>query len=1188
MASVARACTDELPSPLEGLSPGPVAESIRAALTTGLVDDLDWLAGASAAAALYEIAAILPPGNEKRELGRRVLSRLTDGDASTFVALATRMALGSGKGLSGDGVSARVRLAMALPSSAGVRVDPLALALVSRRELARTWVGENATGSLPDRRLAARVVEHAARAIVRRASQGDDAPMRALRGDAASVAQARLFADREPLVWRHIAVARGLVAAYHPPFLEGIEGGFSPELSPTEWRRAATSLVASAATRPELALKRVREVLQKGALRRDPGAASAFLWGLPAAAEVEPEAAEEILDLVLAHAPALPVAEALPDVLAEGPGGNFGARAREMVAGVLGRAVSTGSTDDVDDGALALRAQLLGELGPDDGRKRCVVDVLRAGLHAFVREGARAAFACGQEALELARASFATLEALEDHTDPGRAGSISRRTGFTALRDLDLGLFEDGVAADLLALGAKGEGSEKAQRDLAALTSEVAEWVLARESTPMATGTRVAHATLRQRRIRTLLHVADSGTGGDEAPVEGLHLRVAATMVRVVAAGPPPAIHRILVATLARAVDALLRDEACDPADVLLVAAYRRLAPEDLDTLGEASMNVDLRALLSTYADLVRSLMDSGGAESQAPLSILPLDASSMQVTWSASGSFDLVAAGAPLSSPSMIPPVSLASPVGRRLAALGNLARAIGADASTRAEATRTAVNRVSRALARLHTARSRSELLGPSSPFPDLEAGVVALGQLTAGARQRLGDRDSLTDASSRVTGLASTLDAALRGPPNELVTTLNQVRADLGAVLPGAFGEILASVLDGVNQLPTTASLHEIDASEPETPLPAWLPPRRTIGGFHVMRALGAGTGGTVFKVRRIEDRHDPKAETFALKVPDYDGNAARTLSEEEFLQLFREEASALLGLPHHPNLARFVTFDLSARPKPILVMELVEGPSLDRILRTRQIDMPTVFECLDGVGSGLEAMHRAGLGHLDVKPSNVILRDGAEAVLVDFGLAGRHLRPGCATLPYGAPEVWGVVPDGHTPLAPAADVYAFGCLVFELLWGVELFDGPSEMAIVTAHVSHDGWPLKLAAMRERDEVRPIAELIARCLRHDPRERATIEQVRAGLRDLARKYSGASWPIGAGLRRPAERDLVSLRVRRRADVDVPLREQRRAPHRDVRRLRLAEQPREALLLRRARRHPDVLPRRDRRRIR
>ena len=56
------------------------------------------------------------------------------------------------------------------------------------------------------------------------------------------------------------------------------------------------------------------------------------------------------------------------------------------------------------------------------------------------------------------------------------------------------------------------------------------------------------------------------------------------------------------------------------------------------------------------------------------------------------------------------------------------------------------------------------------------------------------------------------------------------------------------------------------------------------------------------------RRIEERNNAKAEGFALKVPDYDPTTARSLSEQEFLQLFREEAGALLGLPTHENLAR----------------------------------------------------------------------------------------------------------------------------------------------------------------------------------------------------------------------------------------------------------------------------------------
>ena len=258
VASVARACAEDMPSPLEGLSPGAIVDSVRLALSTGLIDDLDWLSPSSAGAALYEIAAALPSGAEKRELGRRVLARLLDGDAAAFVALATRMALGSGKGLGGDAVRARVALALALPSWLGVRVDPLALALCSRRELGREWVGTPATGSLPDRRLAGRLLEQAARAIVRRVAQGDERSLSVMRGESVMMAWHRLLEDREPLVWRHVAIARGLIAAYVPQHQDAIERSFGAQLTPTEWRRAATSLTAFGAVRPEHAVKKLR------------------------------------------------------------------------------------------------------------------------------------------------------------------------------------------------------------------------------------------------------------------------------------------------------------------------------------------------------------------------------------------------------------------------------------------------------------------------------------------------------------------------------------------------------------------------------------------------------------------------------------------------------------------------------------------------------------------------------------------------------------------------------------------------------------------------------------------------------------------------------------------------------------------------------------------------------------------
>ncbi|MGB5413424.1 MAG: hypothetical protein WBN01_02170, partial [Polyangiales bacterium] len=93
MATLARAVIDERrPLPLEGLDPDILLESLRVAVEGGLVDKLDWLSGPAAAAALYEVAAALPPSSIKRQLGRMVLKRLRSGDAATFVAVATQLA----------------------------------------------------------------------------------------------------------------------------------------------------------------------------------------------------------------------------------------------------------------------------------------------------------------------------------------------------------------------------------------------------------------------------------------------------------------------------------------------------------------------------------------------------------------------------------------------------------------------------------------------------------------------------------------------------------------------------------------------------------------------------------------------------------------------------------------------------------------------------------------------------------------------------------------------------------------------------------------------------------------------------------------------------------------------------------------------------------------------------------------
>jgi serine/threonine protein kinase len=170
-------------------------------------------------------------------------------------------------------------------------------------------------------------------------------------------------------------------------------------------------------------------------------------------------------------------------------------------------------------------------------------------------------------------------------------------------------------------------------------------------------------------------------------------------------------------------------------------------------------------------------------------------------------------------------------------------------------------------------------------------------------------------------------------------------------------------------------------------------------------------------------------------------------------------------------------------------------------------------------LDGILAGLEAMHAVGVGHLDVKPSNVILREGHTPVLVDFGLSGRHLRPGCGTLEYCAPEVLGIVHEGGaTPPPSAADVYAFACTAFEVLTGTLLFDADDEAVLVQQHVDHDGWPEKLTALAAPTENTNLCVVLSACLRSNPADRPSATEVRKAIANASAWLLKTAWPMRA----------------------------------------------------------------------
>ncbi|MBX3185418.1 MAG: serine/threonine protein kinase [Labilithrix sp.] len=1120
MAALSRVPTEGGPGPLEGLHPDVLLKGVQAALEGGLVDDLDWLSPQAAGIALYSLAAALPVGSEQRELGRRVLARMLAGNAETFTSMATIMAQTGGKGLQSPAIRARVGLVTELPIVHGIADGPLCLALISRRELAREWIATPSTRSLPARRLAAKILERAAREAARRAQMGDTHSLRVFVGDTVRVAYNRLLADRESLVWRYVAVARGLCAAWVPELRHQIQESLKEGLSPTEWRRATASLAALGAVRPDEAIKITNALVKRGFFtHEDRASAASFVWGIPRTIEAEPEAATKMLDSVLSVA-SPEIAEAIAELRFEFGPSKITERASNKAFELLksDRAKPRGE----DDGADALFAEIARDLDPAPRDDRPIRLQVASALDAFVTEGALAAYGRARAAITSAQGGMDALAAItRDDDADGRTGSLARRTAMAVLRDLDAALLERHVIADLLKLGGAGEQVRASEDAFDAIRERVAEWIVACEAPDeiAASKEQPKHATLRLRRLRSLLHLVDGDLGEGIETVgrtsrshesEGADVqrakRLRALWLRTVKAllehfdhDPSPLFKRTLLASLARALDALVRLGVADVADALLALALRIKSTAEFEMLAEASMDPDLRHALLRYA---RFLRDSDATKPIEKVATDPKDS---------------------IYPPSIAPPPG--SPTADRLRAFEELASELAPEASARSESLRTVLVRLHGALQTITKVGSLRGLATAGASEPDViaavETWVGALAQMCIGARGRL-DPELPTMAMSppQPKLLSMAVSRVLAGADLVLTEeTLAPAIDELLAGLPHGIARLTAGVLWTLGDMPIERPSRDVAHMPMGEQLPQWLPARRTIGGFYVVRALGVGGTASVFVVNRVEDRHEEKAERFALKVPDYNATAARSVSQDEFFKLFREEASALIMLPNHVNLARFVTFDLAARPLPILVMELVEGVTLERVIDAKTFTMKKCLKALDDVLAGLEAMHSVGLAHLDIKPSNVLLRKGEQGVLVDFGLAGRKIRPGCGTGPYGAPEVWGVVPDDFTPQPMASDIYSFGCLAFEMLTGKVLFDAPNEVTQVTMHVSHDGAPLPMRSLIANPEVGPLAEVLVTTLRRDPRHRPTAEVLRADIRAVASMVEDASWPASLG---------------------------------------------------------------------
>ncbi len=284
---------------------------------------------------------------------------------------------------------------------------------------------------------------------------------------------------------------------------------------------------------------------------------------------------------------------------------------------------------------------------------------------------------------------------------------------------------------------------------------------------------------------------------------------------------------------------------------------------------------------------------------------------------------------------------------------------------------------------------------------------------------------------------------------------------------------------------------------------------LAPGSRVGAYEVLAPIGRGGMGVVYRARDSRLHRD-----VAIKaLPD-----AFSQDPERLLRFERE--ARLLAALNHPNIAAIYGFEEQDGTR-LLVMELVEGPTLAERLASGPLPVEEALAVGAGIASGLEAAHEAGIIHRDLKPSNVKVRpDGAVKVL-DLGLArvvetsvravdsslsptvttpATHAGVVLGTAAYMSPEqARGRTVDKRT------DIFSFGCVLYECLTGRQAFAGETVSDTLAAILkSEPDW----SALPE-ETPRPIRNLLVRCLQKDPRQRLhdiadariELEEARAG---------------------------------------------------------------------------------------
>jgi len=316
-----------------------------------------------------------------------------------------------------------------------------------------------------------------------------------------------------------------------------------------------------------------------------------------------------------------------------------------------------------------------------------------------------------------------------------------------------------------------------------------------------------------------------------------------------------------------------------------------------------------------------------------------------------------------------------------------------------------------------------------------------------------------------------------------------------------------------------------------------VPMSLSPGARLGPYEILSPLGAGGMGEVYRARDTRLRREVAIKTLPESFA----------ADPERIARFEREAR-LLAVLNHPNIAAIYGIEESEGSR-LLVLELVEGETLAERLAAGPLTLEDALAVCVQIASGLEAAHEAGVIHRDLKPANVKIRPDGSVKILDLGLARGVESPAVATDPSLSPTVTtpatgaGVIlgtaaymsPEQARgrPLDKRADVFSFGCVLYECLTAKRAFLGETVSDTLAA-----------VLMKEPDwsalpETVPgtVRTLLHDCLVRDPKQRLhdigdarlAIERIGSGTMESA----AAAVAVPPAWRRALPWALVALGV-------------------------------------------------------